>query len=158
MAGGGNKFQNDFCNDRQGPLGADEQSREAVSRCVLYELSPGVHDGAVGEYKLKSKYVIPGGAVFDRSRATRSHGHIPPYGAGIQAGGVRRIHQSVFQDRPLEVAGNYPGLHGTCHVFAVNFKYAVHPFAGEHQAAAHCHRSPGDAGAGPPGGYRYIKL
>ena len=140
--------QRDLGDDRQRPLGADEQLRQVVADDVLHGLAAGPDHGAVGEHGFEAEDVAAGVAVLEGARPAGALGDVAADAALAQAGRIRRIEQADRFDGVLERAGDHARLDDDQQVARIDRQDAREALEREDDAAPERDGAAGVAGAG----------
>ncbi len=124
----------DLGGDAEGALGADEEPGEVIALRIA-RLAADPDHLAVREHHFQAQHVVGGDAVLERVRAARVVGDIAADGAGLLAGGIRRVVEALRADGPGEMQVDEPRLHHRELIRVVHFQHAVHPHQGDDEAA-----------------------
>ena len=136
--------------DAEGAFGADEHAGQVVAQ-RLARATAQPHDLAVGHDDLEAQNVIDRHAVLQRVRPTGVVGDVSPDGAGLLAGGIRRVVEALGTDRPRQVEIDQPGLDHRDLVVVVHLEHAIHPHQRQDDAALGGQTAAGETGAGAAG-------
>src|SRR5690606_40371145 len=132
-------------DDAQGALGADEEAGQVVAGDALGGAAAGGHPAAVGEDDVEAEHVLGGDAVLHAAQPAGGGADVAADGAGLPAGGVRRVGEAVFADGAGEGGVDDAGIDDGDPVDGADPQDAVHPGQREHEAAVGGPPSPNPA-------------
>lgn len=143
---GGLQREDRLDDDAEAALGADEEPGQVVPRDALGGTAAGTEQPPVGEHHLQAEYVLGGHSVLHAAQAARRGADVPADGAGLPAGGVRRVVEPLFGDGPGQHGVDDARFDDRDPVDGADLQDPVHLHEGQHDAAV-----TGVGRAGEPG-------
>lgn len=145
---GGLQREDGLHDHPEGALGSDEETGQVVPGDALGGAAAGGQEPPVGEHDFETEYVLGGHPVLHAAQAARRRADVPADGAGLPAGGVRRVVQPLL--------GGGAGDHGVDDarfddgdpVDRADLQDPVHLDEGQHDAAVDGVGCAGETGAG----------
>ena len=140
-------------DDAQSALAADEQFGQRQPGAVLEPRSAQAHCPPIGEHHFEAEDVVARDAVLHTTQAARVGCRVAADGADLERRRIRRIPESVFLDRGLDLGVEQSGLADRRTGDRIHGDVA-HLLGGQDDAAVDGRGSAGQTGAGSAGGHR----
>ena len=141
-------------DDAQGALAADEQFGQRQPGAVLEPRPAQAHGTSIGEHRFEAEDVVARDAVLHTTQAARVGCRVAADGADLERRRIRRIPESVFLDRGLDLGVEQSGLADRRTGDRIDGDVA-HLLGGQDDAAVDRRGSSGQPGAGSTRDHRY---